>query len=224
MRINPFWIPILLVGALFGTVFTAQAMGQWSISGRESVDLTQLAPADIKGWMTLQQVIDGTGISQQDLYEVGGIPSDTAPSQALKDLETIVSVTTLRDRLASKLGSTSSTATNVEPQVLPQATATHPLSPLTPAQVATPSVEKTATHATPTPLPAGLVLAADQIKGKMTLKEVSDQCAVPLDQLVAGLKLASNTDPNIAIKDLISQGKITEVTDAQKVVAALQTK
>jgi len=169
-------------------------------------------------------VIDGTGISQQDLYEVGGIPSDTAPSQALKDLEAIVSVTTLRDRLAVKLGGTSSTATNVEPQVLPQATTTNPPSPLTPAQVATPSAEKTATHATPTPLPASLVLAADQIKGKMTLKEVSDQCAVPLDQLFSGLKLESNTGPNTAIKDLILQGKITEVTDVQKVVARLQAK
>ena len=93
-----------------------------------------------------------------------------------------------------------------------------------PTLVATPSADKTATHPTPTPLPAGQILAADQIKGKMTLKEVSDQCAVPLVQLMADLKFASNTDPNTAIKDLISQGKLTEVTDVQKAVAALQAK
>jgi hypothetical protein len=67
-------------------------------------------------------------------------------------------------------------------------------------------------------------LPADQIKGKDTLKQVSEQCAVPLDKLVAGLKLDPKTDPNIAIKDLVSQGKLTEVTDVQKVVAALQSK
>ncbi len=227
MRINPFWMPIILIAALFGTIFTAQAMGQWSISGRESVDLTTLAPADIKGWMTLQQVIDGLGISQKDLYEIGGLPADTAPTQALKDLETVVSVTTLRDRLTAKLGSTSSITTSAEPaKVAPPAAATPatPLSSSAPALVATPSAEKTAPHVTPTPLPAGQILSADQIKGKMTLKEVSDQCAVPLDQLLAGLKFASNTDPNTAIKDLIAQGKIAEVTDVQKVVAALQGK
>jgi len=226
MRINPFWMPILLIVALFGTVFTAQAMGQWSISGRGSVDMTKLAPAHIKGWMTLQQVIDGIGISQKDLYEIGGIPAGTAPTQALKDLETVVSVTTLRDRLTAKLGGTSSTTTGAEPGVVSQAAATPapatPLSSSAPAQVATPSVDKTATHVTPTPLPAGQILSADQIKGKMTLRQVSDECAVPLDKLLTGLRLAPDTDPNTAIKDLVSQGKIAEVTDVQKVVQVLQ--
>ncbi len=215
MRINPFWMPILLIVALFGTVFTAQAMGNWSISGRDSVDMTQLTPSDIKGWMTLQQVIDGLGILQMDLYEIGGIPADTAPTQALKDLESIVSVTTLRDRLTARLGVASTTATP---------TPATPLSTAVPTKVATPSAEKTATHATPTPLPTGQTLTADQIKGKMTLKEVSDQCAVPMDKLLAGLKLDPKTDPNTAIKDLIAQGKITEVTEVQKVVAELQGK
>ncbi len=227
MRINPFWMPIILIAALFGTVFAAQVMGQWSISGRESVDMTTIAPADIKGWMTLQQVIDGLGISQKDLYEIGGLPADTAPTQALKDLEAIVSVTTLRDRLTAKLGITSTTTTSTEPtKVAPPAASTPatPLSSSAPGLVATPPAEKTAPHVTTTPLPAGQVLSADQIKGKNTLKEVSEQCAVPLDQLLAGLKLAPNTDPNTAIKDLIAQGKLTEVTDVQKVVAALQGK
>jgi len=56
----------------------------------------------------------------------------------------------------------------------------------------------------------------------MTLKEVSEQCQVPLSKILEGLKLPANTDPNTAIKDLVSQGKITEVTDVQKVVAELQ--
>ena len=53
---------------------------------------------------------------------------------------------------------------------------------------------------------------------------MSEQCVVPLDKLLAGLKLDPNTDPNTAIKDLISAGKLTEVTDVQKVVAELQKK
>ncbi len=74
----------------------------------------------------------------------------------------------------------------------------------------------------PTPLPAGLILAANQIKGRMTLREVSDQYAVPLDQLLAGLNLVPNTDPHAALKDLIGAGKIAEVTAAQQMVGELQ--
>jgi hypothetical protein len=52
----------------------------------------------------------------------------------------------------------------------------------------------------PTPLPPGQVLPADQIKGRMTLREVAEQCAVPLDQLLAALNLPTTTDSDVAIK------------------------
>jgi hypothetical protein len=73
-----------------------------------------------------------------------------------------------------------------------------------------------------TPLPPGQILPADQIKGRMTLREVSEQCAVWLDQLLVALNLPPDTDPNVAIKDLISQGKLSEVTVVKSAVAQLQ--
>jgi len=73
-----------------------------------------------------------------------------------------------------------------------------------------------------TPLPPGQVLPADQIKGRMTLREVSDQCAVPIDQLLATLNLPLNTDPNVAIRDLISQGMLSEVTIVKDAATKLQ--
>jgi len=221
MRINPFFMPILLIVALLGTTFTAQALGIWTTSGRDAVDVTKLTPADLKGWMTLQQLIDGLPISQADLYRVGGIPSDTPPTTALKDMESVVSVTTLREKLTAYYASASPMTSGGTAQVAatptPQATSI-------PGTTATAKAASGETHATPTPLSAGQVLAADQIKGKNTLKEVSEQCRVPLDKILAGLKLDPKTDPNITIKDLIDQGKITDVTDVQKVVATLQGK
>jgi polyferredoxin len=41
---------------------------------------------------------------------------------------------------------------------------------------------------------------------------------------LGGLQLAPNTDPNMAIKDSVTQGKIAKVTGVQKVVAVLQAK
>jgi hypothetical protein len=218
MRINPFFMPILLIVALLGTTFTAQALGIWSTSGRSAVNVTKLTPADLKGWMTLQQVIDGLPISQVKLYQIGGIPADTPTTKALKDMESIISVTTLREKLTAYYTGAAPT-TNASAPV-----AATPLPQPTTAPGATAKAASGETHATPTPLPSGSVLPADQIKGKNTLKEISEQCAVPLDKLFAALKLDPKTDPNIAIKDLVSQGKITEVTDVQKVVATLQGK
>ncbi len=104
MRVNRFVMPIIVIVALLSTMLMAQAAGSWSTSGKDSVDLETLTSADIKGWMTLQQVIDGMKISKEELYAAGNIPLDVPASTALKDLEPLVpdfSVTTLRDALAS---------------------------------------------------------------------------------------------------------------------------
>lgn len=133
MRVNRFFMPILVIVVLLGTTFIAQAAGFWSTSGKDSTDLEDMTAADLKGWMTLQHT--GTGS---------------------------------------------------------------------------------------TPLPPGQMLPANQINGRMTLRDVSDQCGVPLDQLLATPNLPPESDPNAAIKDLISQGALSEVTAVKDAVAKLQ--
>ena len=76
----------------------------------------------------------------------------------------------------------------------------------------------------PTPLPPGQVLPYDQIKGKMTLREVADQCAVPLAELLVALNLPANTNPAIEVKSLVADGKIAEVTAVREAVRVLQGK
>ena len=72
------------------------------------------------------------------------------------------------------------------------------------------------------PLPAGQVLPASQIKGKMTLREISEQCAVPLDALIKELKLSPDTDTTAQVKVLVEQKVLTEVSQVQAAVEALQ--
>ncbi len=234
MRVNRFLMPGLLVAALLGTSLVAQAAGLWSTSGRDAVDVTHMTPADIKGWMTLQQVIDGVGVSQAELYALGGIPADVPASTALKDMEALVpdfSVETLREKLtawaagpAEAGGATAPVGTLATPTTAP-----------TPAPAATALAEPTATptHVAgsgdgtgtgPTPLPPGQILPADQIKGKMTLQQVSEQCAVPLEALLKELGLPAATNADTAIKDLVSQGALSEVIQVQTTVAKLQAK
>ena len=103
MRVNRFLMPVIVLVALLGTTFIAQAAGFWSTSGKDSIDLEYMTAADIKGWMTLQQVMDGLKVSKEELYDAGGIPLDVPPETALKDLEGIVpdfEISTLREKLA----------------------------------------------------------------------------------------------------------------------------
>src|SRR5512144_1135646 len=104
MRVNRFLMPAIVIVALLGTTLMAQAAGFWSTSGRDSTDLQNMSAADIKGWMTLQQVMDGMQVSKEDLYTAGNIPLNVPASTALKDLEPLApdfSVTALREALTS---------------------------------------------------------------------------------------------------------------------------
>jgi len=110
----------------------------------------------------------------------------------------------------------------IEPPPLPQPTAT-PVATATHTPPITGTLHSSdGTGIGPTPLPPGQVLPADQIKGRMTLREVSDQCAVPLDQLLIALNLPPDTDANVALKDLINAGALAEVTAVKDAVAQLQ--
>jgi hypothetical protein len=220
MRVNRFLMPIVVIVALLGTTLIAQAAGFWSTSGKDSIDLENMTPVDIKGWMTLQQVMDGLQIPKDELYAAGGIPLDIPTETALKDLEGVVpdfEISTLRDELAAAANPIEPPAP-IEPTPVPAPTAT----PVHTQLITGTQHTGDGTGIGLTPLPPGQVLPADQIKGRMTLREVADQCAVLLDQLLAALNLPSNTDPNVAIKDLISQGMLSEVTVVKDAVAKLQ--
>lgn len=108
MRVNKWLLPILALVLLLGTVGIAQAAGWWVVSGREMVDLTQLTSGDeVKGWMTLQQVADGTEIETAALIAKLGLPADLPPETVLKDIEGIVEgfeITAVRTAVDEALG------------------------------------------------------------------------------------------------------------------------
>ncbi len=213
MRINPLLAPVFFILILIGTIAAAQLTGNWNVSGRTTIDTENLPVADIKGWMTLQQVIDGFHISKEELYPLINVPAEIPTTTALKDLESIVpgfETTTVRDALTARLGSGQARATLISPTSTP---AGQPIISSTLTATPRPSMP---------PLPTGEVLPASQIKGKMTLREISDQCGIPLDALLQGLKLSPAIDPNTSVKTLVDQGLLTEVSEAQTVVAALQ--
>ena len=245
MTVNKYLMPIIAIAALVAVVLGARLTGDWIVSGKQ-IPLGDMTAADIKGWMTLQNVSDGLTIPLPDLYKLAGIPegADVPPTTAMKDLEGLAEgfeVSLLRDAAAAYLAGSGapaqaptpepapSTATPA-PTQLPASAATPtpaPTQPAAPEAAATPHTPQSSGEGTgdgPTPLPPGQVLPYDQIKGKMTLQEIADQCAVPLAELLVALKLPANTNPATEIKSLVADGKIAEVTAVRDAVKVLQGK
>lgn len=92
MRVNPFVFGVLVLAIFMGPILTAQATGNWSISGKvtttgEKITATGANPDEIKGWMTLEEVAAAYNLTVEDLAQQFGIPADTDPKKQIKELE-----------------------------------------------------------------------------------------------------------------------------------------
>jgi hypothetical protein len=216
MRVNKYLLPLLVGAALLGSVGMAQAMGLWEVSAKQAIAPGGLTSSeDARGWMTLQQVADGYGLSLADLYRLAGVPQEVPPETALKDLESMLAdfeTSAVREALGIYLGEAPAPVTEGTAAATP-----------TPGAPVTPTPEVIATvHAGPTPLPAGEILPAAEIKGRHTLLEISQLCNVPLADLLERLGLPADTDLTQAVKDLAASGVLTSLEDLRSIVAELQ--
>lgn len=242
MRVNKWLVPTLALLLLLGTVGIAQANGWWIVSGKEMVNVEQLTGgADVKGWMTLQQVADGVDIDTAALYAQLGLAADIPPETALKDLEKIVAgfeVSVVREVVDSVLGNAApasdapaaASATPIAVESTPTAAPT-----ATPASAAAPTAPPTAaTEHTPQGDGSGAgtgggeegvppaVTGALDIKGRHTLQEIADATGIALADLLTALNLPADTDPGTAVRDLVEAGLVSEVEEIRTTVAELQ--
>lgn len=100
MRVAKGWAPALGIGLMVLTVVGAMASGYWSIQGqnvsgggggpsRGDVTPNSLEPADLKGWMTIEEACIGLGLNGSELLAAMGLPADTPLSTTLRTLETL---------------------------------------------------------------------------------------------------------------------------------------
>lgn len=92
MKINPFVYGVVVLGMFLGVIFGFQAAGVWSTSGKVDASGKGIMPSatdvnTIKGWMTLAQVSEAFNVPVAEILSAFNLPADTAPSTALKDLE-----------------------------------------------------------------------------------------------------------------------------------------
>ena len=239
MKVNKWLIPTLALALLLGTVGIAQATGWWLVSGREMVNLEQLTGgADVKGWMTLEQVAGGIGMETATLIAKLGLPADIPPATALKDLEGVTAgfeVTTVRAVVDEALGLAPAAGAEVAPAVrsrrdthpggghtgayrwCPRRPPCRPQPRRSPIRLAARAPARRRRRRAPPPVTSAL-----DIKGRHTLQEIVDATGVDLAALLAALKLPPDTDPQTAVRDLVNAGLVTEVDQVRAAVAGLQ--
>jgi len=160
MRINPFIYGVFILVVFLGTTLGFQAAGIWSVSGKitssgESVQPISSDVNSIKGWMTLEQISTTFNVPVEDILAQFGLPADTAPSTAIKDLETdLFSVTNLRAWLQSRTEPAAPVSETPVPalqatSVLVETTVPEPIEPgTTPAATDHVAADKTVTGKT----------------------------------------------------------------------------
>ncbi|MHC1740587.1 MAG: hypothetical protein AB9897_05695 [Anaerolineaceae bacterium] len=191
MRINPFVFGILVLIVFFGTIFSFQAAGVWSTSGKVDSSGQKISPSandveTIKGWMTLEQIADTYSVPITELYAQFDLPAETSPSTAIKDLEsTSFDTTILKEWLLSRAQSTELTELN------------------TSVVESTQSIEITPADLTsPTPISTDHVPPEKTITGNTTFQDLLDWgLSVETIQTIIESPLPS---PSIKIKDFVT--------------------
>ena len=144
MRINPFLYAFLVLAVFLGVIYGFQSAGIWSVSGKVDAEGQAVQPeasdvTSIKGWMTLEQICTTYNVTLEEIIQTFNLPADTAPSTAVKDLESgTFSVTGLRDWLESR--STGEQSLPTEEAALPTST------PAPTAAVSTPTAQAEVTE------------------------------------------------------------------------------
>lgn len=235
MRVNKWFVPVLAVALLLGTVGVAQATGWWIVSGKSMVDVQNMtSSADIKGWMTFEQVAAGFGIETATLYARLGLPADLPPETALKEMEAIVpgfEVSTVREAIDAYLGDDGTTADATERDFAqPESVAT-----AAPPPTATSAIEPSPTPVAVEHIPVGdgsgtgdgsgsgpaAPTSALEIKGRHTLRQIADSTGIGVDDLLAALTLPPDTPVDTEVRSLVESGAVAEVETIRTAVAEL---
>jgi hypothetical protein len=113
-KVNSYLFGVGIVVIFMGIILGAQLLGLWSTTGRVTpsgapVEIKGSDPAEIKGWMKLEDISTAYKIPLSEMLLAFKLPADTPGSAAIKDLEgqgENFSATSLRTWVAQRLGVT----------------------------------------------------------------------------------------------------------------------
>lgn len=222
-------MPAVAVVAIFGTYGVTSAAGVWQSSGRQPVAGQSLAPADLKGWMTLQQASEGLGIDIPTLLRLAGADAATAaavtPATPLNQLEERLpsfsmeafraSVTDFREH-----GGAAAPAPGPSPSAVPTTASTTP-SPRPSSSGTGPGAGSGSGTAAGSGTGAG-TSAGTGVTGQMTLAQVSQTYGIAPPELIAASRLPADVPTDIPLRSLKERVPGFEISVVRDAVTALK--
>jgi hypothetical protein len=111
IRLNLYVYPVLVLALFLGSIQVSQAAGWWSTSGKmtgtgEKIQATGANPSEIKGWMTISDVITAYKVPKDEFYAQFKLPSDLPVETPMNKLESSApgfSTDAVRTWLAARL-------------------------------------------------------------------------------------------------------------------------
>jgi hypothetical protein len=111
LNVNIYLFTLIGLLLFLGTCQASQSMGWWSTSGKitstgEKVTATGTDPAEIKGWMTIKEVLAAYKIPWEEFSKQFNIPPGTSLDSPLSSLEALApgfSVTNLRTWITERM-------------------------------------------------------------------------------------------------------------------------
>lgn len=85
--VKPLYVILLVVLLFFGSIGTAKLTGIYQNVPKKITSETRLAPEEIKGYMTLEEVSQGLNISLDDLYKKLNISKSVPKNTKLKEIK-----------------------------------------------------------------------------------------------------------------------------------------
>ncbi len=111
LRVNIYLYAVIGLLLFLGSCQASQSMGWWSTSGKvtstgEQVTATGADPSEIKGWMTIKEVLDAYKVPWEEFSKQFNVPADTSLDSPINTLEKSApgfSVTNLRTWLTERM-------------------------------------------------------------------------------------------------------------------------
>ncbi len=97
MRISRYLYGFLIIAFLLGGIGIAKATDNWQVSYKLNADGSEIelkgeSVEEIKGFMSIDDIISAYGIDKEGLYEYMGFPSDLPTSTLVKDINGLTGI------------------------------------------------------------------------------------------------------------------------------------
>ena len=193
--IHPVAMLTIVVALFFGTILTAQATGNYQIIPSALKEGQIIPISEIKGYNTIEEAAQATGLTLQEIYAKMGIPENVTKDTKMKEISKEAAGYNF-DEAKEKAGGTETEAAKDEAAKTEAAK----------TEATETEVAETITKETAASQGSNNTLKVDisGIKGKMTIREAAGSLKIELKDFYQLFEIPDNVPPQTQLKGIAS--------------------